>query len=141
MDGNFEVEDIVMNWFPNCSDMLKTTLGNKNMVYYPYNSNNCELKAFDFVSTKGLAGDDDDFISIEKEQNLKQKSKTNKRNPVTTQNKKTNNTTYHNKKYEPKKLKVTQSITPDTTWSLITESNKQLLEKVRYEGTIQIEDR
>ena len=86
MDSNFEVEEIVMNWFPNCGEMLKTTLGHQNMVYYPYSSNNADLKAFDFISTKGLAGDDDDFISIDKEQNaLKSKSKTNKRTTATTQ--------------------------------------------------------
>ena len=47
--------------------------------------------------------------------------------------------TYVNKNL-PKKLKVTQSITPDLNWTLITESNKQLLEKVRFEGNIHIED-
>jgi hypothetical protein len=61
--------------------MLKATLGNPNMVYYPQNLINSELKAFDFISTKGLIGDDDDFISIEKEQNLKPKTKTNKNFP------------------------------------------------------------
>jgi len=86
MDGNFEVDDFVINWFPNCEEMLKATLGNRNMAYYPYNSINSELKAFDFISTKGLTGDEDDFVSIEKEQNLsKPKTKTNKKNLANTQ--------------------------------------------------------
>ncbi len=74
MENNNQVDDIIMDWFPNCNDMLKTTLGNPNMIYYPINSNESNLKAFDFVTSKTHLGDEDDFISIDKELLGKQKT-------------------------------------------------------------------
>ena len=75
-NSNSQVEGFLLNWFPNCEEMLKESLGNSNIMYYPYNSIDNELKAFDFVNVRNVVDNEENFISVDKEQSSsKQKPK------------------------------------------------------------------
>ena len=56
--------------------------------------------------------------------------------------KKQQGTTFTNQKNIPqiKKFKDTQSIQPEPTWSIVSEFNKQLLENLKFDCDLEIED-
>ena len=66
LNSNEPQEDIILNWLPNCKELLAKTLNNSNFVFYPYgNSNESSFKAFDFTVSKNIVENDEDFHAID----------------------------------------------------------------------------
>ena len=141
-----QVDDFLLNSLPNCSEMLALTLPNKDMLYYPPTSGQPSyLKVFDFSSQKGL-NEDDEFISVDSkgasstQPKAKGKQIKKPQNTQYTQNQKqknqpqNKNTTY----IQQPKFKISQTITPESSWKIIADFNKLTLEKLRIDSDIEI---
>ena len=125
-------DNFLLESLPGASDMLSITLPNKDLLYYPINSKqNKSLDVFDFTFQK-KGGESEEFVSIDKNvPQAKQKKNQKYQNQKHNQNQKRGN--QGNKNYNPislQRFNVTQSIQPDSTWSLIKDFNKLSLEKL-----------
>jgi hypothetical protein len=118
--------------------MLKMTLQNINIPFYPSTSTNLNnYKAFDFSTHKNL--DEEDFVAVDqkqKEAKLKKPIATSGIKKPTTAVKKPTTT-----KTQPiSKHKLTQTIQVSPDWKSIADFNKQMLEKLRSETDPEVED-
>ena len=125
-------DNFLMENLPGALDMLSLTLPNADLLYYPFNyKQNKSLDVFDFTYQK-KAGEAEEYVAMDKNTNQNKSKKNQKyQNQKYNQNQKRGNQT--NKNYNPVSLQrfnVNQSITPDSTWTLIKDFNKLTLEKL-----------
>jgi hypothetical protein len=135
-------DDFIINWLPNCEDMLNKTLKNVNLAYYPFSASESKYKVFDFTPQRGIIDGDDEFIEIDQKASAtsaKQKTKTQTR----TQNVPTKKPTQATKaaQSQQSKLKVTQTIAIKPDWKVIASFNKQSLEKLKIDTEVEVEDK
>jgi len=133
---------------PGAMEMLKSTLPNKDIIYYPYNisSHNTNiLKAFDFISQKTI-NEAEDFISIDNsiKTNISNQNKS-KKNQKKSYNTKSNNKNINIKNNylinQQPKFKISQTINPDSSWKIISDYNKLTLEKLIINTEIKVEEK
>ena len=126
-------DNFLMENLPGADDMLSITLPNKDLLYYPLDSKqNKFLDVFDFVFQK-KGGETEEF-----DKNIPQTKpkKNQKYNQKYNQNQKRGN--QGNKNYNQVSLQrfnVTQSIQPESTWTLLKDFNKLTLEKLVVDNT------
>lgn len=135
-------DDFIINWLPNCQDMLSKTLKNINLSYYPFSGSDNKYKVFDFAPQSRLGDADDEFIAIDQKASAasaKQKAKTQTR----TQNVSVKKHMPGSKSAQNQqtKLKVTQTIVVKPDWKVLASFNKQSLEKLRNESEVEVEDK
>ena len=118
---------------PAPAELREKTLPNKDLLFYPYSSQeNCSLNVFDFINQK-KGGETDESAPVEKANVPQQKNKRN-------QNQKQHNRYNQNQKYKNQNSKniyqvnqrfnMTQSIQPESNWILVKDFNKRILEKL-----------
>ena len=126
-------DNFLFDNLPGVEDMLTKTLPNKDLLFYPYSSQeNCSLNVFDFINQK-KGGETDESAPVEKANVPQQKNKRN-------QNQKQHNRYNQNQKYKNQNSKniyqvnqrfnITQSIQPESNWILVKDFNKRILEKL-----------
>ena len=133
--GNSKGKDnFLFENLPGVEDMLTKTLPNKDLLYYPYNSQqNNSLNVFDFTYQK-KGGELEESLSTEKTNNQQQKNKKN-------QNQKYQDQRYkQNQKYKSQgnknlyqvnqRFNINQTIQPESNWVLVKDFNKRILEKL-----------
>ena len=133
--GNSKGKDnFLFENLPGVEDMLTKTLPNKDLLYYPYNSQqNNSLNVFDFTYQK-KGGELEESLSTEKANNQQQKNKKN-------QNQKYQDQRYkQNQKYKSQgnknlyqvnqRFNINQTIQPESNWVLVKDFNKRILEKL-----------
>jgi hypothetical protein len=140
-------DNFIYSWLPNCEEMLNKTMNNKNFIYYPHSSYHEKYKAFDMSSQRGSLDADDEFVSIDQKtasstSSAKQKAKQQIKKTNLNVNKKTaQNIKGGTQQQYPIKLKVPQTISIQADWKVIADFNKQSLEKLRFEGDAEVEDK
>jgi len=131
-------DEFIINWLPNCDEMINKTLKNLNLAYYPFSSTENKFKVFDFTPQRGLVDAEDEFISIDqKTASAKQKTKTQARATNVPAKKHAGKDSQH----QYSKLKVTQTIAIKPDWKVIANFNKQSLEKLRIDTDVEVEDK
>ena len=133
--GNSKGKDnFLFENLPGVEDMLTKTLPNKDLLYYPYNSQqNNSLNVFDFTYQK-KGGELEESLSTEKANNQQQKNKKD-------QNQKYQDQRYkQNQKYKSQgnknlyqvnqRFNINQTIQPESNWVLVKDFNKRILEKL-----------
>ena len=142
-------DNFILNWLPNSEGMLEKTLNNKNFVYYPSSITEEAYKVFDVTSVRGILDTEDQFVAIDQKTASnapKQKAKLQQQQQVRkapivgkkgAPNIKGVGAPYQ---YQPK-LKVPQTIQLQPDWKVIADFNKQSLEKLRFEGEVEVEDK
>ena len=124
---------------PGAEDMLLKTLPNKDLLYYPFTSQqNKSLNVFDFAYQK-KGGETDESNPIEKANIPQQKNKKNQNQKHQSQrhnqNQKYNNQENKNLYQVNQRFNVTQTIQPESNWVLIKDFNKRILEKLGIDLT------
>ena len=135
---NKKKDNFLLENLPGASDMLSVTLPNKDLLYYPFNSKqNRTLDVFDFIYQK--KGDEaEEFVSTDKTGPGGKAKKQNQKFASQKNNQNQRRTNQGNKNYNPVSLQrfnITQSIQPDSTWTLIKDFNKLTLEKLVIDNT------
>ena len=143
---NIYNDNFLEGWLPNCEDMLKMTLTNRNVIYYPPSESAESYKVFDITSQRGLLDAEDDFVAIDQKVSTgvsaKQKAKTQVRKQnVPSGKKQLPGVKGMGGAHGQPKLKVTQTIQLQADWKVIADFNKQTLEKLRFEGEAEVEDK
>ena len=135
---NEEKDNFLLENLPGASDMLLLTLPNKDLLYYPFNSKqNKPLDVFDFTYQR-KGGDTEEFISIDKNAPQPKSKKQNQKyqNQKYQQNQKRGNQGSKNLyTVSLQRFNISQSIQPDSTWTLIKDFNKLTLEKLVVDNT------
>jgi hypothetical protein len=139
---NTNTDNLLYTWMPNIDEMIKLTLHDNDIPFYPITMNNLtNYKAFDITTQKSMDDEGEDFVAVD--QKLKE-TKTKK--PVTTQTaKKPATTTIKkpttiNKAQPANKQRLTQTIQIAPEWKGLADFNKQMLEKLRCETEPEVED-
>lgn len=134
--------NLLGNWFPNTQEMLKKTMEDPNLSFYP--SQTSVLKVFDLTYQKSNLEKEDDFYSVDQKvsntSNIKGKKPTNIKKPIasasTSKKPMTSKSTI-----TPNKFRITQTIQIKPDWKLIADYNKQSLDKLRLEeNKVEFED-
>ena len=129
-------DNFLMENLPGASDMLSITLPNKDLLYYPLNSKqNKYLDVFDFEYQK-KGGETEEFVSTDKNVSQTKSKKAQNQKYKHNQNQKRGN--QGNKNYNQVSLQrfnVTQSIQPESSWTLLKDFNKLTLEKLVIDNT------
>ncbi len=133
-------DNFLMENLPGAKDMLSITLPNKDLLYYPLNSKqNQFLDVFDIINHK-KRGEKEEITTTEKPA-PQTKSKKNQKyqNQKYNQNQKRGNQT--NKNYNPislQRFNITQSIQPESSWTLVKDFNKMALEKLAIDSNTKL---
>ena len=126
-------DNFLMENLPGADDMLSITLPNKDLLYYPLNSKqNKYLDVFDFAYQK-KGGETEELDKTTPQTKTK---KSQKYSQKYNQNQKRGN--QGNKNYNQVSLQrfnVTQSIQPESSWTLLKDFNKLTLEKLVIDNT------
>jgi hypothetical protein len=126
-------DDLIYSWMPACDKMLKMTLENSNLPFFPNSQTEIKnLKAFDFTIQRSIEADED-FVSTDKQVAAKQKKQVKQQTTVTTKKP-------VNKQAVSSKPKLTQTVNIKSDWKSIGDFNKQSLEKLRIETEPEVED-
>lgn len=147
MDDNFSSKtngDLVFKWLPNSQDMLQKALINTNTIYYPFPSSSELFKVFDVSSQKVNFDMEDDFISIDQKNvpsNAKNKQKAQQIKKPTATKKITQNSKNVPQTSSLNRLKNPQTIQIQADWKVISDFNKQSLEKLKLEIEPEVEDK
>lgn len=140
---NIQNDNLLFNWLPNCEEMLKMTLNNPNIVYYPSTSNDIlNYKVFDFTSQRAM-DTEEDFVAVDQKQVIaggaKQKAKPQAKK--TTQGANANKKNMNSKQPQVQTGKRTlQTIQIQPDWKSLTDFGKQSLEKLRIDIEPEVED-
>jgi hypothetical protein len=146
MDSTFTSDNLILSILPNCEEMLKRTLQNVNISYYPNSNTSNTFKVFDFAHQRAGMENEDDFVEIDQKQQSSQTGKTKSKITKKTQNvqtggKKPQMTGKQQGVPQQSKFKVLQTIPIQPDWKTITDFNKQSLEKLRIDSEPEVEDR
>jgi len=118
-------DNFLMENLPSASDMISLTLNNKDLLYYPFNTKqNKYIEVFDISCQKKLGDTEEPQPTAPQTKQTKPRNQPQKRSH---QNKNT---------YQPnlQRFDVTQSIVPDSSWTLIQDFNKYTLEKFTFDN-------
>lgn len=139
-----EDDEFFLSNLPNCSKMLDKLFPNKNVLYIPISSNQSSslTKPFDF-STQKNTNEDEDFVSIDTKTTsvqTKPKGKQNKKTQgqFTQKTKNQTKNTYQQQQQVPK-FKMTQTVEIGSSWKIIHDFNKLILEKLKIDPDTPIE--